>query len=340
MKKNFLLFFLLGTHFFIMDAIADDSKKTIFLPPDGKVLFFVGQDKDTIYEYYKSVGIMPAGVMFYTSIQEMDGLYKPANYGAGDQDLKWLCQEFPDSTVQIGLYMVGALDMVIAGAYDDNIVRLAKFFNNHDRPFYLRIGYEFDSPLNDYSPEKYIEAYRYIVNHLKARHVNNVAYVWHAHGQIYERPPMDWYPGDEYVDWVGVSYFSPYNTDGMKLIADLAKSLNKPLMMAEATPVKQNVKAGEGTWKRWFGFLFRHIDEYNVKAVSYINSYWDAMPMWESMQWGDARVQENPYIKEQWMKTLSDPKYLHGSDELFDLLGYAKKRIGRKNIPRQTVNQR
>ncbi|MGE0268773.1 MAG: glycosyl hydrolase [Candidatus Omnitrophota bacterium] len=324
-KKNFISLSVLIFIFSVTHARADGFQKSKFVPPEGNVLVFVGQDKDTIDKYHKAVGITPAGVMVYTSIQKMDGLYAPADYGSGDQHMQWLIEQFPDSAIQIGLYMVGALDMVTAGAFDDHIVKLAKFFNDHDCPFYLRIGYEFDSPLNDYAPGKYIEAYRYIVNHLRDQGVDNVAYVWHAHGPIYDRPQMDWYPGDDFVDWVGVSYFSPYNTDGLQRIADLCKSLNKPLMLAESTPIKLETKNGEDTWKRWYRFVFKHIDDYNVKAFCYINSYWDSMPMWAKDKWGDARVEENEYIKEKWIEAMNDQKFLHGHDGLFGALGYSKK---------------
>lgn len=331
MMKKFFICFACVFGLNVLPSRADVFPKSKFVPPEGKVLVFVGQDKATIDRYHKAVGITPAGVMVYTSIQKMDGLYDPVDYGSGDQHMQWLADEFPDSAIQIGLYMVGALDMVTTGIYDDNIKKLAKFFNEQDRPFYLRIGYEFDSPLNGYDPGKYIEAYRYIVNHLRGEGVANVAYVWHAHGPIYERPQMDWYPGDDFVDWVGVSYFSPYNDDGMQKIADLCKSIGKPLMIAESTPISLQTSKGEDTWKRWYRFVFKHIDDYNVKAFCYINSHWEAMPMWEKDNWGDARVEENEYIKEKWTAAISAPKFMHASADLFESLGYTRM----KAIPQE-----
>lgn len=293
-----------------------------FLPPPGKVLVMVGQDKQTLQQYSAAIPFSPGGVMHYTSIQKMDGIDHAADYGAGDQHARWLASEYPHSVLQIGLYMVGALDMVVAGVYDDNLKKLADFFNSHDRPFYLRIGYEFDAPDNAYLPEKYIEAYRYIVHQLRDQGVQNVAFVWHAHGVVYPRSPRDWYPGDEFVDWVGVSYFSPFNDEGMARIAELARSLGKPLMIAESTPVSLSTADGEAAWKRWYPFLYRHIDEYEVRAVCYINSHWDAMPMWKAWHWGDARVETNPFIQGRWTSMMSEEKFLHASPELFTLLGY------------------
>lgn len=73
MKQDFIsltiiLFILTVTH-----ARADVFPKSKFVPPEGKVLVFVGQDKDTLDRYHKAVGITPAGVMVYTSIQKKIG---------------------------------------------------------------------------------------------------------------------------------------------------------------------------------------------------------------------------------------------------------------------------
>jgi len=64
--------------------------------------------------------------------------------------------------------------------------------------------------------------------------VQNVAYVWQSHGW---EEPMErleaWYPGDEYVDWCGYSFFSRWAEANM--IA-FARKHNKPVFIAEATP--------------------------------------------------------------------------------------------------------
>ena len=99
-------------------------------------------------------------------------------------------EHYPKALVQIGLYMVNALDGVIAGQFDYNIEKLAEVFKREDRPIYLRIGYEFDNPDNHYDPVKYIMAYRYIVDKLHRLGVNNVAYVWHSYAVIDSQNPL------------------------------------------------------------------------------------------------------------------------------------------------------
>lgn len=63
---------------------------------------------------------------------------------------------------------------------------------------YLRVGYEFDSPENNYQPLQYVTAYRRIVNDLRMLGVVNVAYVWHSYSQTPQSgwEQSNWYPGD------------------------------------------------------------------------------------------------------------------------------------------------
>lgn len=287
---------------------ASPVKAEKFLPPEGKVLFMIGQDKDTIDQYSTQVDV-PAGVMLYTSIQELDGILSAVDRGAGTQDGGYLLKEYPESVVQIGLYMVGALEGVITGDYDDNIKALGEWIIKADRPIFLRIGYEFDLPENHYDPHTYAKAYRYIVDKFKQMNITNVAYVWHSHGYLYpDKPIMEWYPGDDYVDWVAVSFFSPYNNGNLRIISKIAAEHSKPLMIAEATPYGMSTNDGEKVWNRWYKRFFDFIEQNDVKIVCYINAYWDSQPMWSSKGWGDARIQNHFFIEEQWLKRVRNQK--------------------------------
>ena len=52
-------------------------------------------------------------------------------------------------------------------------------------------------------------AYKRIVDRLRAKGVENTAYVWQSTGFISGQEHLEgWYPGDDYVDWCGVSFFN------------------------------------------------------------------------------------------------------------------------------------
>ena len=79
------------------------------------------------------------------------------------------------------------------------IKHLAAFFISiFPTQVYLRVGYEFDSPENNYQPLPYVTAYRKIVNDLRMLGVGNVAYVWHSYSQVPQSgwEHSNWYPGN------------------------------------------------------------------------------------------------------------------------------------------------
>jgi hypothetical protein len=288
-----------------------------FLPPEGKTLLLIGQDERTIQNYINSTGHHPAGFMVYTSIQEMGGLNEPANHGAGVNHAQYLADNFPNAAFQIGLYMVDALEGIPQGNYDANIDVLAKWLKESKHPVYLRIGYEFDLPNNHYDPEKYKTAFRYIVDRLRASGVDNVAYVWHSYGFISpDKPLMDWYPGDDYVDFFAVSFFKAFNMGNMNFILKRAGEHHKPFMIAEATPFGVGTADGERSWNLWFKPFFKFIQDNQIPVVSYINSDWESLPMFQGQGWGDARVQANSLVKERWLKEVQSDRYLKSAASL------------------------
>ena len=296
-----------------------------FSPAGEKVLLFVGQEREDIDTYLREVGPLPAGFMAYTSIQHLEGLFEPStDRGAGVQDASAILHKYPDTAFQIGLYMVDALDGVLNGTYDGNIEKLAQWLKQVHRPVYLRIGYEFDFPDNHYDPEKYTKAFRYIVDHLRNLGVDNVAFVWHSYGYINPgRPMLNWYPGDDYVDWFGVSFFDCYNKNNYQRFAALAREHHKPLMLAEATPAKMSVINGQTTWDRWFRRMFEYVQAENVKAICYISGDWDSYPQFSALKWGDARLEVNSFIKDQWRRETSKNKYLKSSMDLFSEISFS-----------------
>jgi hypothetical protein len=300
-------------------AFAENGKK--FLPPEGKTVVFIGQDKKSVPVYVKHTGIEPGGITVYTSIQKADGIQNAANHGGGVQHAQYLMDLYPNSAVQVGLYMVGALDKVVEGKYDKNIKVLAKWFKSNKRPFYLRVGYEFDNPGNDYDPSLYKTAYRRIVDKLRAMEVKNVAFVWHSYGAKIERSLFDWYPGDDYVDWVGISFFGPYETEWRKDVTELARSLGKPLMIAEAAPMGLGVDYPH-CWEIWYESVFRFIKENDIRIFCYINCNWDKIPIFAHEKWKDSSVQSNTEILANWVAKISSDDFLNASSRLFKTLGY------------------
>jgi glycosyl hydrolase family 26 len=270
------------------------------LDPSGRTSLFVGQElgavggmSDYNQGYADYVGT-PAGVTIYT------GLRNPIDRGSGVLYLN--NPRFDRSMLAIGLNLVDDLPNVVSGARDANITQLGNFIKQADRPVFLRIGYEFDGSWNHYDKAQYIQAFRRIMDRLHAQGVNNVVSVWQSSG--YTTNPatlMQWYPGDDYVDWAAYSYFNQSNRSlGM---LDIARERGKPVMIAEATP-QRNLSLGDPNahWNAWFQGFFQHIhaNQDVIKAVAYINTRWFDQAAWDA-GWGDSRVQIRPEIKAKWI---------------------------------------
>ena len=298
--------------------------RSSFAPPTGTTLLFIGQDLESIDAYVRATKDAPAGLMVYTSIQRLEGLEHPADPGGGIQHARALIARYPNTVLQVGLWMVGGLGDVANGVYDAKIARLGRFLQQADRPVYLRIGYEFDLPENHYDPSAYIWAFRHIVQQLRRQGVENVAFVWHSFASRAERPVIEWYPGDAYVDWFAITYFDQDRSD-LEPMAKLAREHGKLLMIAEATP--RGIGAREAKlWGWWFGPFARFIHEERVQAVCYINADWDAHPMFHGQGWQDSRVQVNPEVQAAWLAEITQPAYLHASPTLYEQLGYTPHR--------------
>eukprot|EP01041_Mallomonas_annulata_P006200 gene6200-12566_t len=319
------------------------------IPAEGYTSLVIGQDLYSITNYTADIGTEPFGFMSYTALKSstgsLTGLKDPINYGSGIEWVQGLVDKYPHAALQIGLYLVDVCDDVLSGELDDKIEALGNYLGSLPTTIYLRIGYEFDSYENHYPTDKYIEVFRKIVTHFKLKQINNIAYVWHATGFTpRDNLPIDsWYPGDEYVDWCGISLFQqPYECEQefqcVFLHADhvikFCKKHSKPMMIAESTPfggiidipsrVPEPVhtsppKNGAGyegdSWYRWFANVIDYIEYHDIRMWSYINCNWDAQPMWQKnhakgVRWGDTRIEAYHNIRQKWiLEVLQSNRY-------------------------------
>ncbi len=313
------------------------------VPSNEKQLLFIGQDLRSVRGYVANCTEcpVPSGITTYVNLSGVrSGNYgalgwKPDNtayeeeieWGAGPLNAYKAATEYPNSAVQIGLYLVGQTQNIAEGNLDDHIKQLGAYFNAlKETAFYLRIGYEFDGNWNRYEGERYQKAFRKIVEVLRGEGVTNVAYVWQS-----STSPVDdlldggredllkYYPGDDYVDWFGVSWFlrlderatATTNTiSTQQFLLDemlaLARSKEKPVMIAEsanqgyhntdltnanigsiwdgAAGLGGRVKTAELIWEEWYAPYFDYIHKNDdvIRAVSYINANWDLQDLWNA----------------------------------------------------------
>lgn len=301
-----------------------------YVPKNGEKLLIIGQDLGAAgglqshnNGYIDNLSQLPAGVTTYTGIAGLAGLKSQTNWGAGDVNAQAYLDDpaFDNVVISIGLYINNQLNNIINGSRDGDINTLGEWIIESERPVFLRIGYEFDGSWNGLDPDDYKEAWIHIVKKFDELNVKNVAYVWQSVG--ISTPNIDkWYPGDEFVNWVGYSHFDQPNA-GQGMI-DFANEHNKPIMIAEAAS-KKDLKIGDGNdhWNNWYSPLFDRIDSNEkIKALAYINVNWDAQSMWAGQGWGDSRVEVNEIVKANWLNEVGAEDWLLSSTELFNDLQY------------------
>ena len=335
------------------------SKKLAkFEPEDGKCILFVGQELESIgglekwNDGYLDHFDTPGGFTMYTKIRPGDkefgftysglaGVHTTDDWGdsPSNMSLQIADEDFKHMALAIGLELVNHEGAIARGELDSLVGALGLWIQSlGDRPVFLRIGYEFAGSWNHYNKEEYIAAYRRIKDTYDEMGVNNIAYVWQSHGSDEPLELLEsWYPGDEYVDWCGYSFFASWDQANM---IEFARKKGKPVFIAEATPtikapngqpgktketILSNPEQADEAWEKWFIPFFKTIHENAdvVKGISYINCHWKGHRMWvenPTFQDVDARLQINKDIAEKWKAETSKSIYLKSSPDLFSKL--------------------
>lgn len=107
--------------------------------------------------------------------------------------------------------------------YSDYIRKTIDYLGNSGLKIILRFGNEMNVAENGNNPDDYIKSFRYVAD--IAHKKNNIAMCWAPNdvGAL-DRPFETYYPGDAYVDWIGVSlytskYFEGKNTGDKESMA-------------------------------------------------------------------------------------------------------------------------
>ena len=245
---------------------------------------------------------------------------------------------------ELSLFFVSdvATDSIIAvsNQYDwiiDSIITMSK---NYGRRMFLRIGGEFNGSGpgwngGGYHPYYYVTMFKKITDMLAAKGLrDSIAVIW-----CYEPDAANnfdsvdargylWYPGDEYLDWFGLDVFDAQHFDlslpdstgriitkkgKSERFLSMARTKGKSVYMSETSAKGINITAdnndGINDWNNWFAKFWEFIDVHKeIKGFSYIDANW---PTGAYPGWGDARIQNSPYIVNKYKEEMRKSKYIH-----------------------------
>ncbi len=220
---------------------ADAAKR----PPIALGVYLPDQWKDPslIDAYAKQVGRSPAIILSYKRF-DVKPFYKPeldqiAKRGA----LPMVSWEPWDTDGK-----PAKLWAIARGRYDGYIRRSAEMAKAWGKPIMLRFAQEMNGSWAPWernhvgsTPRSFILAWRHLVSIFRSVGADNVTWVWCPNINTGHLPFMQYYPGDRWVDWVGLDGFNWGGSIGWRPFSEifggsyeeLARRTSKPIVIAE-----------------------------------------------------------------------------------------------------------
>lgn len=181
------------------------------------------------------------------------------------------------------------LKAIIAGKYDQTTNDICDILSIAQVPVYIRWGHEMELensryPWSNASPELYIQAYKHFIDECRSKG-NIFKFVWSPAG---EKGLENYWPGEKYVDVVGLSLYS-FDQYDQKYVGhqrsfkevflpkyDRLKNYRKPVLIAE-----MGVTGTDNYKLEWIGGMLNDLHNYSrLKGFVYLNAI-DPQAIWE-----------------------------------------------------------
>ncbi len=172
-------------------------------------------------------------------------------------------------------------------------------------------------------PEEYKKAYTHVYDLFRSSGADNVRFVWSPNHHLADPQVLaKYYPGKEYVDWIGLDGYEWYPGESFDdIFSAIYKAItehpeifgDKDIMLAEFAAMEGGDKA------LWIQDAFNKIkDEYQkIKAF-----YW-----FDEDKERDWRVDSSPESLEAFKEAMRDPYFVGHSEDSSDPCPYKKKKI-------------
>jgi hypothetical protein len=183
-------------------------------------MFREGDPATTAADVKSLYGVTPASVMWF------DSWASGRPFPVDQARTLWRCGVMPHYTWEPWDTALGPNDPaqihlqdVLDGTWDSYIRARAREFAAVRRPILVRWGHEFNGNWypwgianNNADPSLYVRAYRHVHDLASAAGARNVQWVWaYNNGSSPDTPyndPAAAYPGDRYVDWIGIDGYN------------------------------------------------------------------------------------------------------------------------------------
>ncbi len=333
--NGFLVFWLLST---LWQPLFSREK---FEPPAGRVIHGLGQYVSILYsdaenwqyvsEYQNGVNQVPVIYSVYASLDPALNSLDNTDFinittQHGNPYVLLVGIALFDSTYLINGTVHIPVQDILSGALDYRIIDIAQRIKAVNGPVFVRPGFEFgwgNSGIHNdpnVSAADFVNIWIHLYNVFEQQFVRNVAWVWNTVNPN-QFNYMAWYPGDQYVDWWGINYFSTSQINNADGFLSDAAAHGKPVMICESNPIHNGGTTNPANWNNWFIPYFNKIhSQAGIKAFVYISDPWDRGPF---ASWPDSRITSNETIRANYEAELTDSAYVHmaefvlHSEELF-----------------------
>ncbi len=185
---------------------------------------------------------------------------------------------------------------VAHGDYDFYIDEWARQVKVFAHPVFIRLAHEMNDPYRypwgpqNNKPDEFIAAWKHVVNRFRLLNVYNVLWVWSP--QPSHLQYKAYYPGDEYVDWIGVGALNYGEVASwshwwsFKEIFgnyyDRLDAFRKPLMITEMGSLVVG-----GSREKWFKDAFTDLPKKypDLKALLFFDNSSDNTTLNKSLDW-------------------------------------------------------
>jgi hypothetical protein len=137
-----------------------------------------------------------------------------------------------------------ALSSIVAGKYDSYLETYARSVLSFGHPVVMSFGHEMNGNWYPWgwtqqSPKEFVKAWQHVVTVFRDTGADNVTWLWtFSDVQPNTGPLQDYWPGNSYVNWVGIDSYYYFKTDTFDSVFNpsitaVRKVTNKPILIAE-----------------------------------------------------------------------------------------------------------
>ncbi len=220
----------------LLDSFSDPSTPSASAPqvrylgvyePDAP------QSYSGIEQFAHAVGRQPNLVSYYSGWGE--NFQKSFAETAADHGATTIVQIDPANI---------SLAKIATGKYDSYLTSFASNVASFKHPVVISFGHEMNGFWETWGythtpPATFVAAWRHIVDVFRQQDADNVTWLWQVNSASSETGPVrDWWPGSQYVTWVGVSgyYYVPgdsFSNVFDPVVSSIRQFTQDPLLIAE-----------------------------------------------------------------------------------------------------------